>query len=308
MRRLFALSMLFAFFAGLFFVAPNTASAAHGHYPSGVEGLKVASLPPNPGWYYRFYLVNYSASSMRDNNGHEIHKDFDLSLNVMGHRLTYRSEIESLGGNLFSNIIFPFSYIDYHGPGNSYTDHTFDIGDAPFDPIGIAWNEDRFDAVLAATVFLPMGDFDVNNPTKLSKGYWSFMLSGGGTIYFDEEKEWHLSALARYEINLKQRETDINPGEDFSFEWGLGKTFRTKRANIDVGVIGYCSWQLNEDSGGNDRYSPNTNLYRAFAIGPEIAVEIPEWKAAFALRTTFELGNRNAAQGSLTAFTFTKAF
>jgi len=50
------------------------------------------------------------------------------------------------------------------------------------------------------------------------------MITGGGTLYFDKQKSWSLSALGRYEINYKSSDWNITPGDTLSLEGGLGKS------------------------------------------------------------------------------------
>ena len=276
---------------------------AGAHYSSGGEGLKVATLPP-PGFYWRVYNTFYNADSMRNNNGNEIESDFDLSVFAFTNRFIWSSDIKILGANLIMDVIIPTIYTDIRmrnaGPA-SFGDTAFGVGDICIEPFLLAWHGDRYDAAVAAALFLPTGDFDKNQPASPGKGFWTVMLSGGGTLYFDEARTWHGSVLARYEIHTQQEGTRQTHGNDFSFEWGIGKSVTE---TVDVGISGYSHWQVTEDSGRNaDNYRESVH-----AIGPEISIAVPEWSMGITLRSQFEFAARNKPQGNTTNLVLTYAF
>ena len=278
----------------------GSARAQHSpHYVNGIEGLKASSLPP-PGVYWRNYTLFYTADRMR---APDRVKDGDLSLNVFGfvNRAIYITDKKVLGADWGMDIIVPlvntnFGYRNYH-------ESQFALGDITVEPLVLGWHGDRWDAAFGGGVFLPTGKFDSDRPESAGKGYWTGMATLGGTYYFDCEKTWHASILSRFEFHSKQRSTRMRPGEDFHFEWGVGKTLPN---NLTVGAAGYAQWQLRGDkpSGGP---RPG-HLQRAFAAGPEIAYAVPKWKMDFSIKSIWEFGVRNGAEGGITTLALTKAF
>ena len=98
---------------------------------------------------------------------------------------------------------------------------------------------------------------------------------------------------------------DTKPGDDFHFEWGIGKTL----ARVwDVGVVGYCQWQLEEDKGSTA--VPEKD--RAYAAGPEVSMFYPPWMTQFSLRSLWEFGVEGRAngrpEGNRTFLVITKIF
>lgn len=299
MQHLFAL-VLSCF--TLLVAVPNFAIAG-AHYVSGTEGLKAATLPP-PGVYWRMYASYYDADTSRDNGGDKIKPDFDLNVAAWTNRFIWSTDVEILGGNLVMDIIIPTVYTDISmrnaGPG-SFGANDWGVSDIILEPFVLAWHGNRYDAALGAALFLPTGDYNKNQPASPGKGFWTVMLSAGGTLYFDEARSWHASVLSRYEIHTKQEGTRQTHGDDFSFEWGVGKTVNNL---FDVGLAGYCYWQVTEDSGSNsDDYKE-----RGYAIGPEISTNIPEWNLGVSLRSIYEFGSRNKAEGNSTVLTLTYRF
>jgi len=284
-------------------ISADQARAAAGHYVSGVEGIRAATLPP-PGMYWKVYNVFYNASDMRNNNRNKAPGNFDVSVYALANRLIYSSEIEVLGGNLLFDVIFPLTYTDVSmraGGSTVFSDNKFGIGDVFVEPFLIAWHGERYDALAALGAYVPTGEFDSNRPASAGMGFWTFMFTLGGTYYLDEAKTWSISSVARYEIHTRQEETHITPGNHFHFEWGLGKNFAQV---FDIGVSGYCHWQVTDDSGPMS----TSNREQAFAIGPEIGFFIEPLKLHVALRSQWEFENRNKSQGNVTALNFTYSF
>lgn len=281
----------------------SSALAGSGHYVSGAEGIKAASLPPE-GVYYRLYNLFYTADDLRDKNGHKSDVDFDVNVYAMVHRLIYSSGIEILGGNLVADICVPLVYTDISmkaGGVRFFDDNKFGLGDILIEPALLGWHGPQYDATIGVGVYLPTGEFDADKPASPGKGFWTGLFTAGATLYFDEARTWSASVLGRYEIHSEQDDTDITYGNDFHFEWGLGKTI----AQIwDVGLAGYCRWQVTDDSGpgsSNDRE-------QAYAIGPEVSVFVPGWGVGVSLRSLWEFENKVNTQGNVTTLMIMKVF
>ena len=295
------------FFAALVlclgFMAAERAEAASGHYVNGVEGIKAASLPP-PGVYWRMYNVFYNADTLRTNSGYKSPGTFDLGVFAWVNRVVYSTDIEILGGNLVVDLIVPLTNTDIslrHDGNTIFSDNRFGLGDIAFEPFVLAWHGARYDAAVGVGTYIPTGSFDAERAANPGMGFWTVMFTAGGTLYLDPEKTWSASVLSRYEIHTEQEQTDITPGNHFHFEWGVGKTLWQV---VDVGLAGYCHWQVTDDSGpgaGHDREE-------AYALGPEVAVAFPEVGMQVSLRSLWEMENKSRPQGNVTTLTLTKAF
>lgn len=277
------------------------------HYTNGMGGLKVGSMPPaSPkNFFLRQYHAFYTADKYKDASGNTSPIGRDLSVYAFVNRFIYSSDIKFLGGNLLFDVIIPASYTDLElrQPNGSkiFGGHKGGVGDISITPFTVAWHGQRWDATIGASVYLPTGSFDSTRTLNTGKGFYTFMFTAGGTYYFDDARKWHASLLSRYEIHTKQKETHIRMGQDYQFEWGVG---RTLGKYVDVGVAGYWHRQLTRDSGElANRAKQMTN-----AIGPEIAFSIPKWKLTGSLRSVWEFKNKLNNQGNMTVLTFTKVF
>jgi len=134
---------------------------------------------------------------------------------------------------------------------------------------------------------------------------WTGMATLAGTYWFDLDRTLTASIVARYEKHSNQKERDVRYGDDFHFEWGLSKTITR---GVDIGLAGYCQWQVTEDS-GDDVFWNKGAKDRVFAAGPEIAVMIPPPVLLLvSLRTEWEFEAKNRTEGNVTVLTLTKIF
>jgi hypothetical protein len=263
------------------------------HYPAGAEGIKGASLPP-PGVYFRDYNFFYTADNFKDGP-----PQFDIFAYINAPRLIWMTDLKILGANYGMDIIVPFGYLDWKvmGSRNSY----FGLGDIQIEPLLLSWHFKQFDLSAAYAVWAPTGDFSPSRPDLLSKGFWSHMLTLGGTWYPDKEKTWAVSLLNRYEFCHEQEQTHINPGQVYTVEWGFSKSLRK---TIDVGIIGYYQQQVTKDSGA----TATTKLDRKVGIGPEISAVWPKLGLITSLRYAYEFAAVERPEGHLVTLTLTKRF
>ena len=277
-------------------------AAEKGHYVNGSEGIKAATLPP-PGFYYRLYLTYYDANKSMDTDGNDANLNFDLGLFAMVNRFLWVTDINLLGGNYFMDVIIPLLNTDIKIGALGVDDSKSGLSDIAIEPFGISWHRPRYDASVGFAVYVPTGEYDINNQASPGKDFWTGMFTLGGTYYFDTEKTWAASILSRYEVHSKKGDQDITPGNDFHFEWGLSKTLAKF---WDVGLTGYCHWQVTDDRGSG---ATNTDVHdQVYAIGPEVSVFCPSVKLIFSLRSQWEFEAVDRSEGHITTLTITKIF
>jgi hypothetical protein len=272
-----------------------------GHYVNGVEGIKAATLPP-PGFYYRLYNVYYEADKITDEDGDESDVGFDLHVFALVNRFVWISDMSMLGADFGADVIIPLVYTDLEIKAFGVDNQEFGLGDIAIEPFVLSWHGACYDASFGLAVYVPTGETD--EPASAGKDFWTGLITLGGTYYFDVEKTWSASILSRYEIHSEKDKTDVRPGNDFHFEWGIGKTL----AKVwGVGLAGYCQWQVTDDS-GSDIQGDKGVRDRVFAVGPEVTVVIPSAKSFLSLRSLWEFGARDGTEGQLIALTLTRAF
>lgn len=281
----------------------NPVVAETGHYVNGVEGIKAATVPP-PGFYYRLYAASYTSDQLLNEDGEDLNIGFDVNVLAFVNRLIWVSKTKILGADFGMDAVFPLIYTDISIDAAGIDENKFGLGDIFIEPFLLAWHGNTFDAAFGIGTYIPTGDYDKDNPASPGKDFWTMMITFGSTWYFDTEKTWSASILGRYEIHFDKNDTDVKPGNDFHFEWGIGKTI----ANVwDIGIAGYCHWQVTDDSGSDVVWDKGIHD-RVYAIGPEIGAFFPSAGMILSLRSVWEFEAKDRSEGSITTLTFTKFF
>ena len=278
-------------------------------YPNGLEGLNCGTLPP-PGVYWRMYNYFYDPDDLRDKSGDASPVDLDLSVYANANRFLWVTDYTIWGGQFFVSALIPYvnTSIEITPPGAPWPmvdDDESDFGDLYVDAANLAWSGDQWQMGGGLGFFAPTGQYDKNEPASPGKDMWTGMLTFASTYWFDIERTWSASLLAHYEIHGEQDKRDVTYGDDFHFEWGLGKTITR---GVDVGLAGYCQWQVTKDSGSDVTWD-KSDKDRVFAAGPEIVVTIPPPVLLFvSLRTAWEFEAKDRSEGNTTVLTLTKPF
>ncbi len=291
-------------FLTVFGLAQSVGATGKG-YVMGIEGVLAASVPP-PGLHWRIFNTLYDTDTLNDDNGDEINNGFDLKLFAQAHRFINITENKVLGADYGFSGIIPIVATDFEIGAAGIKESEVGLGDIFIEPLILAWHGPRYDLALALGFNLPTGDFDSNNPACIGNGYWSGLFSFGGTWFFDSQRSLSVSILTRSLIYGEQDDTDIEPGSEFLFDFGIGKEIPlSKGLLIRPGVCGYGFWQITEDEG------PGVvdDKGRVYAIGAEVNLFwLPPSLFQLNLRTLFEFGAKDETEGIKTVLTITKSF
>ncbi len=303
MKKLFSIAFIaFGLLGILYSAALGTES-----YPNGSEGIKGSTLPP-PGFYYKMYTAYITSHQLMDPDGNET-ADLKVKWFASVHRFIWiYKDVKLFGADVGADVIIPLWHRDTKliaGP-NTFEDREWQMGDIIVEPLDLAWHGERWDLGAAIGAFLPTGEHDsIADP---GDDYYTAMFTLGGTYYFDEAKTWSFSLLSRYEIHSQVRSgsflvaDDTKPGDDFHFEWGIGKTL----GKIwDVGIVGYDGWQVSDSDEAGSQVDRDVEYH---AIGPEVSVFFPPLKCLFSLRHLREYGVHDRAETNRTFLVITKIF
>jgi hypothetical protein len=273
------------------------AATFSGHYPSGAEGIRAASLPP-PGFYLRDYNLFYYADKFPGGP-----PNFEAFAYIQAPRLIYMTDFKILGANYGLDLLVPFYYGDvkFDTPAGRVKDSTFAMGDLQFEPLLLAWHFKKLDVSAGYAFWAPTGDYNRSGtrPSRLlAKGFWSHMFTAGLTWFPDEEKSWALTALNRYEIHMENSDLDFTAGDTDTLEFGISKTIMK---HVDVGVVGYWQKQIT----GYDPAGAGP-MDRVVGVGPEISAFCPKLGLFTSLRYVYELDAKDRPEGHTATLTFTK--
>jgi len=164
----------------------------------------------------------------------------------------------------------------------------------------LAWHGQRYDAAFGYSFFAPTASSSPGT-AKPGKGFWTHLITLGGTVYLDEEKTWSLSALNRYEFNTEERDTRVTPGQVWTVEWGLSKSLSKF---VEVGLIGYYQLQTTKDSGA----LASSDRDQVVGVGPEILAFCPKLGLFASLRYAREFAAQDRPEGNTVTLTLTRRF
>jgi hypothetical protein len=255
----------------------------------GDMGVRSGSQP-GPGVYVGNVYYRYSTDTIKDPDGKTIVLDPTASgsqtIQATVPMVVYVSKMKIFGANYGAMAVMPFATGSLEAPGIGLTE-TASLGpsDAYVMPLQLGWHTKRADAVAGFAFFAPTGRHTAGASDNLGKGMWSYEVSGGTTVYLDDQRSWSLAATAFWEPHSKKDGevrvqnvtiTDVKVGQLLTVEGGAGKSFLHGAAS--VGVAYYAQWKLTSDEVGFQ--GPVTqsvgipDKHRVFGIGPDVTIPI----------------------------------
>lgn len=219
----------------------------------GAMGLQSGTQTPAntlsvyiPGYFY-------ATSSLRNADGDKSIANPDLNMFLTGVGASYVSDFKILGANYGATILLA-------GASNRIQGNTVDskssfaFTDTYIVPVQLGWHEKRADFVFSYQMYLPTGKFELGASDNSGLGMFMNEFSAGTTVFFNDKKTFHFSALVSYEINGKKKDTDIKTGDLLSVEGGLGKTFyflnpekTAPKGVLNTGLIYYLQYKVTND-------------------------------------------------------------
>jgi hypothetical protein len=268
-----------------------------GHYIPGVEGIQAATLPP-AGLYVRDYNYTYWANRFNMPDGSQAPGDFNAVVYANVPRVVWMTGKKIFGADFGMDALIPLVYKNIEGVGNH-----FSAGDACFEPVLLSWHLNKFDIAAGYAFYAPTAAAGTVAAGQLDagSGFWTQMITFGGTWYADAKKTWSISALNRYEFNSIQRNTGLRAGQVYTLEYGVAKALTP---TLKFGAAGYYQTQTTLDSGDG----ASTARDSVAAIGPEITYDFPKIMLFTSLRYEREFFANDRPQGNVVTLTITKRF
>jgi hypothetical protein len=276
----------------------------------GDLGMKSGSQAP-PGAYLSYFLIQYDASTIAGSDGREI--QFERGgLDIWAHALGLSAVSRRTFGraNYGATLFLPLQNLSIEAPRVGLSDETaYGLGDMWIQPVSLGWHLPRADITTWYALYAPTGRYEPGGEGNRGFGMWSHELTLGSTVYFNEAKSLHASAMSAFEFHSEKEDSNAQVGNLLTVEGGAGATI--KRA-IDLGMAYYLQWKLSEDSGLDlpalveDRLGKNRN----FGLGPEASLVLPLSQDLNKLmilnfRYEFDMGTRLDTNGETLLFSAT---
>jgi hypothetical protein len=310
-RKTFAAALLAAALCG----ASPAFAQLNGENILGDMGVK-SGTQAEPGFYVSYIYYRYFTDSIRDPNGNPVvldptgggsqtvHANVPLALYVTPKKI--------LGAHFGMMAVLPIANGSLEAPGLGLSETASNgLSDLYFMPAQLGWHFKRADATAGFAFFAPTGRHTAGASDNLGKGMWSYELSGGGTVYFDQNRSLSFSTSAFWETHSKKdgqvsagpiTVSDVKVGQLLTLEGGVGKSFLHGAASI--GAAYYAQWKLTPDefsvapSSGASLTIPAK--HRVFGVGPDVTIPIATKTRLISLvniRYFWEMGAEAKTQG-----------
>jgi hypothetical protein len=293
----------------VFSLQNNVYAQFQGHTAKGGWGLQSGSQIPE-GFLIAPVYINYSSSKLMNKDGEEVRNitgaERDLSVNGAALLAWWVSKYKIFGANYGIMALLPFQGNSI-GFASKEFKTKFGMGDFYLQPVNLGWHFKQLDVVASYGIYFPTGRYDADASDNTGMGMWTHELGAGATVFFDENKNWHLSSLAYFEMHSKKKDIDINVGNILTLQGGLGRSFFD--GGINVGVAYYMQWKLSADKIGLNtdiEILPDEiileNKHSVYALGPDVTVPIVIKEKLIALVTAryqWEFGAKNNLQGNM---------
>jgi hypothetical protein len=284
--------------AGFPFFPVAAQAQIRGQYTPGFTVTNSGTLP-EPGLTYMNYFQLYSFDRLKGPHGVSIPVSGRLSVLIDHNVFAWTTEKKALGAKFVFAVDVPIASVSLtiseigsiSGGG---------LGDIWVQPITLGWTFSRADINAGYAIFAPTGKFEEGATDNIGEGYWGHGPFSGQTIYLTKNKKWAISAYEIYEFHSKQKDTDIKPGQSFTIDYSITRTFalnQDEESLLQLGPVGYVHQQTTRRRGFEiDPVIDNTR-YRTYAIGAGANIILPLRKTILGVRYFREFANEATVEG-----------
>ncbi len=274
-----------------------------GHKQLGTLGLQ-AGTQQETGLYVATRSLWYSANTVVDRYGNALPVGLDLDGLGTGLGLGATFEVREISTYVGVGVGISAAHVTAHTERPEASIDRAGLGDLSVQPIRLGWRTPHLDLVTSYAFYAPTGRFAPGGNDGVGRGQWTHQLSLGGTVYFDDDKTWYVSALASVDLNSRKRGLDLTRGSTVQIQGGAGKRLFQV---LDVGIASYALWQVSDDSGADLPPVLRGARDRTYGLGPEIDLLIPAIRGRLTFRYEHDFASESRPQGQLFLFGLTVA-
>jgi hypothetical protein len=260
-------------------------------------GLKSGSQAPPGGFLVPTY-INWNVDRIVGRDGDEV--PLDLNVDALALFAWVVTPKKLLGGNYGFQVIAPSLSNSVELPRLGYeSGSSLGFGDLYVQPVNLGWHTPRADFMAGLGFYAPTGSYEAGGDDNKGMGMWSYELSGGSTLYFDQKQQFHISALGFYELHSSKEDQDLKAGSVLTVEGGLGGTFL--KGGLNVGVAYGAQWKITEDSGDDFPSTVLPGKNHSYTIGPEaslVGFYKPPWMVSLTARYLWDVGAKSSFEGN----------
>jgi hypothetical protein len=278
----------------LLFLQPAAAQLG-GEQVRGDLGLKSGSQVP-PGLYVAETLYFYRPTEITGTNGAPLPGNLSLNLFAPILGVNYVAKKKILGAHYGVATALWIMNQKLALPNLAVNDSTYGFGDMYFSPLQLGWNFKHADVLATYGFYAPTGRYSVGASNNTGLGMWTNEFGLGSTVYFDEQRMWHMSGTALYEFHTKKQGVDQTVGGIMTIEGGLGHSFLKGYAS--AGVAYYGQWKVAPDSGTDVPSLIAGKTGSIVGFGPELDMPVCKCPLMLTMRYLFDVDSRLATKGN----------
>jgi hypothetical protein len=279
--------------------ATPAAAQLNTQHIKGATGLKSGSQPPPHVYFIAPLVYVYNTDTVRNRDGDQVPIDATITTVAYAGGVSVVTSKKLLGGFYGYQILAPVGMnnrlqgteIDANpGPG---------ISDSAVVPISLGWHFKRADAIASYSIYIPTGRYTDGADDNTGLGMWGHEVGLGTTVYLNEAKQYHASALMSFDFQSKKQGSDTKVGNEMNIEGGIGADFL--KGGLSAGLAYYWSSKLTQDhiDGLPDILIRGKN--KVFALGPEVTLALAKGDTVYGfikVNYEWEVYARTTTQGS----------
>lgn len=331
------LSLLIVALLAFAIAAPRASEI--GHFAPGVPSIRDFTMP-DPGFYGVVYNYYYMTDRLNDAGGNKVESislkpgpgpgvtlnlDVDVNVYALAPTFIWVSPWKILGGRYgayispsFGNTSLSASLAVASGSGRSAVTSQFDVGDLFVQPLWLGWAKEHWDLALGYGFYAPTGRYNTETITlptlgpvtveaadNIGLGFWTHQIQGAVTWYPWADKRMAVAAALTYEMHEKKDDFDLTPGENLTLNWGVSQYLPLRKDQsmlLELGVTGYSSWQVSDDSGANATNPPVKD--DVHAVGAQVGLTYVPGNAVLNFHYLYELESSDRFQGDSIGLNF----
>jgi hypothetical protein len=328
---------------GLALLTRTTHGGEIGHYPPGLLNIRDFAMPA-PGLYGVLYNYFYTSDRLNDGNGNKISSititprrgpgvtlnvDVDVDAYALAPTFIWVSPWKLLGAKYgafitptFANASVGASLATETGRGIDAETSQFALGDLFVQPLWLDWALTHWDVAFGYGFYAPTGKYDTSTLTlprgatvtttaadNIGLGFWTHQLQGAVTWYPWAHKATAVVTVLTYEIHGDKEDFDLTPGQNLTWNWGISQFLplqKDQKLLLEVGLTGYSSWQITDDS-GSDARNPGVHD-QVHAVGGQLGLTYVPWIASLNVRYFGEFAAQDRFQGQVIGLSVAKKF
>jgi hypothetical protein len=154
-----------------------------------------------------------------------------------------------------------------------------------------------------------VGQITAEATDNIGLGFWEHQIQGAVSWYPWTDKRMAVSAALTYGIPRDKEDFDLTPGQDLTLNWGISQYLPLRKDQtllLEVGAMGYDSWQLTNDT-GSDASNPGVHD-DVHAVGLQLGLTFVPQVSTLNFLGLYEFAAENRFQGASISVNVAKEF